>query len=899
MTLFVAIWLNSFQQSLALDATVSLNGFLSGDLAYRVAALEKWASVDIVSIARVALLVDLFVFIPAYAAFFWRASQALAEELRCDGAADDLVSLLHSSTNEPAAGFWTFLKRLLSLSFLLRLATGLLVVADILEDSLGLIVLGWPHSALGTLLTYANGAKVALVVCVLAVFLALLFVWLFNIGHPDRDNEEVICGVPVRRRVADRAVLRRDIADIVWRSRYSVSFIAFFAAIALVMNQGQDVLIGLTQPGGRSMAVNLGAIAATIGAVWLFAFSSYLWPRILLRTRRPSSSPVLASPAASQTAAKWCARLLGATPMLLLTMLSGHAAQATFSAQLGPAGAGTAIRLAGSSGILVLLCGVISTLLGAAFFGVRIFAGRKSARVASGYFEVLDVAQARNEALRGDYTLLGVLKRATVTLIPLAFFAMVLLRLWGLMGTGAPLALAAVALALALWSCVLGQLSALALRQETPWVLVAVVVSGVLGTLGLTDNHRVPIFQPSGAEMSLFGMSMAALCLGLVLLVYGGGIVRLTTMGGPARRPLHVLFFGAAVAGVAAVLILASQNDASPAGEGAASSQAAPSRSLDAALLAWLANLCRLEPSCGAGLAAGSSGAPGAPPVEAYVVFAEGGGIRAGYWTALALAGLTGRDRQGHFPERTFSISGVSGGSVGAATYRVCLTRSLKDGGTGSNDLDFDKLNACVDQLGSADLLTPLISSWLFEDVLSRLIPTGECKTPGCGFMSRGLWFERALEARFDAAGTSPGMGSMRSALNGNPDLPDRAAGFAPHLFLNSTVVESGERAIASDVQIAPQAFPDARDQQLELGASLKFSTAAHNSARFTFVNAIGAVRNNLATRADSHCLYQKPAAGTSGKPSRSGSDGDKDCLHLADGGYFDNSGAQTTQDIV
>ncbi|MGZ5250620.1 MAG: hypothetical protein ACXWCE_10420, partial [Caldimonas sp.] len=47
------------------------------------------------------------------------------------------------------------------------------------------------------------------------------------------------------------------------------------------------------------------------------------------------------------------------------------------------------------------------------------------------------------------------------------------------------------------------------------------------------------------------------------------------------------------------------------------------------------------------------------------------------------------------------------------------------------------------------------------------------------------------------------------------------------------------------------------------------------------------------------HCLYQKPAAGTSGKPSRSGSDGDKDCLHLADGGYFDNSGAQTTQDIV
>jgi len=901
LTLFVVVWLNSFQGSLTLDARVSLSGYLGGDAAYRVAALGKWASADLATIAYAALLVDLFLFIPAYAAFFWRVSRTLAEELRCDGAPDDLLSLLHLLRGERTARFWTFLMQLLSLPFLLRLTTLVLVVVDVLEDSLGLILLGSPGSSLGSFLVFAHAAKDALVPCVLIVFLALLSMWLFNLGHPDRQSAAVICGASVRQRVFDRAVLRRDMADIVWRSRYSLFFIAFFATIAVVMNQGPDVLVGLTQPAGRSLIVNLGAILATIGAVWLFAFATYLWPRILLRTRRPSSSPALPSPAASQTMAKWCARLLGATPMLLLTILSGHAAQAAFSASAQAAASGAGVPLAGSSGFLILCCGLFSTLLGATFFGVRIFAGRKSRRGISGYFEVLDVPQARDEALRGDYTLLGVLRHATVTLIPLAFVAMVLLRLWGLQGTGAPLALAALALSLALWSGVVGQLSALALRQETPWLLFAIALSVVLGAAGLTDNHRVPVFQPGDAEMTLFGMSVAAFCLGLVLLAYGWGVLRLTRRGGPRRRLLHVLCFAAAAVGVAAVVMLASRNDAGPQGERAATAPEQPLESgpFDAALVAWLSNLCRVEPACAAGVASASPGSAGAPSVEAFVVSAEGGGIRAAYWTARALADLTARDKAGHFPERTFSISAVSGGSLGAATYRICLSRAAKSGATSSVELDFDKLDECIDRIGNADVLTPLLSSWLFEDVLSRLIPTSGCVTPGCGFMSRGLWFERALEAQFAAPESSPSDLSMRSAFNGLRDRPDPAAGFAPHLFLNSTVVESGERAIASDVKIHPQAFPDSRDQQLELGANLKFSTAAHNSARFTFVNAIGAVRNRQATADDSHCLYQKAAAGTSGKPSRSGSDGGKDCMHLADGGYFDNSGAQTTQDIV
>ena len=121
-------------------------------------------------------------------------------------------------------------------------------------------------------------------------------------------------------------------------------------------------------------------------------------------------------------------------------------------------------------------------------------------------------------------------------------------------------------------------------------------------------------------------------------------------------------------------------------------------------------------------------------------------------------------------------------------------------------------------------------------------------------------------------------------------------AGFEPYLLLNSTWVETGERAIASDLQVHSAQFPGAKDQLAIADHDLPLGTAAHNAARFPYVNAIGQLTAPSAKcdmRADDtlHADELKADAVDYGK--RIG------CGHLADGGYFDNSGGQSSVDAL
>src|SRR5262249_54958197 len=55
------------------------------------------------------------------------------------------------------------------------------------------------------------------------------------------------------------------------------------------------------------------------------------------------------------------------------------------------------------------------------------------------------------------------------------------------------------------------------------------------------------------------------------------------------------------------------------------------------------------------------------------LVTAAGGGIRAAYWSAAVLATL--QDRRGGFDRHIFAISAVSGGALGASTYKALTLR--------------------------------------------------------------------------------------------------------------------------------------------------------------------------------------------------------------------------------
>jgi hypothetical protein len=105
--------------------------------------------------------------------------------------------------------------------------------------------------------------------------------------------------------------------------------------------------------------------------------------------------------------------------------------------------------------------------------------------------------------------------------------------------------------------------------------------------------------------------------------------------------------------------------------------------------------------------------------------------------------------------------------------------------------------------------------------------------------------------------------------------LWDDKAHWTPALFLNATWVETGKRLIASNVQIvvpgAEEDFADVEDaQRFFAPRSLALSTAAHMSARFTYVS----------------------PAGTLVKDGK---------VHgrVVDGGYFENSGATTTLEVL
>jgi hypothetical protein len=93
-----------------------------------------------------------------------------------------------------------------------------------------------------------------------------------------------------------------------------------------------------------------------------------------------------------------------------------------------------------------------------------------------------------------------------------------------------------------------------------------------------------------------------------------------------------------------------------------------------------------------------------------------------------------------------------------------------------------------------------------------------------------------------------------------------------PLLFLNSTVVETGQRLIAAPVRIKEPTFSEALDSREVVGPEILLSTAVHDSARFTYVSPAGTVRRR---------------------------DDARQWLRLVDGGYFENSGAVTAAEIL
>ncbi len=245
-----------------------------------------------------------------------------------------------------------------------------------------------------------------------------------------------------------------------------------------------------------------------------------------------------------------------------------------------------------------------------------------------------------------------------------------------------------------------------------------------------------------------------------------------------------------------------------------------------------------------------------------FIVAAEGGGIRAAYWTATVLTQL--QDQNPQFAAHVFAISGVSGGSLGAAVFDSLLADAGPDGSVSCNvdgaGFAPTPLRACAQAVLSRDFLAPALGAMLYPDLTQRLLPL-----PIRSF-DRALALEQAWESAWNLV-----LGNNQFAEPFSALWRDNVRSWIPSLFLNSTWVETGRRIITSNVSVQSPPFSNSVDIHSVISGAMRLSTAADNSARFTFLSPAGTLRD------------------------RSGATWG----HIVDGGYFENSGTATAFDIL
>ncbi len=274
--------------------------------------------------------------------------------------------------------------------------------------------------------------------------------------------------------------------------------------------------------------------------------------------------------------------------------------------------------------------------------------------------------------------------------------------------------------------------------------------------------------------------------------------------------------------------------------------------------------------------------------VPLVLVAASGGGIRAAYWTALAMdcaidggrasgnkASACGEPR-GNAHSAVFAVSGVSGGGVG-------LTEWTAHHYIGERDADW------VDRHLGEDFLAPAWAWALLADLPSALLHV-DFGPDRAEVLERGweqTWRTDGQDARSFISGEAPSSsGPLAVGLRDAAAWED-----LPLLVLSATSVRDGCRINVSALDIArtPQrgagclSPENAHDQESSALAAthdlfdtcgrrdLRLSTAALLSARFPLVSSSGRL----------------------GPPSC-----EQPSLFAVDGGYFDNSATSTVSEL-
>jgi predicted acylesterase/phospholipase RssA len=260
---------------------------------------------------------------------------------------------------------------------------------------------------------------------------------------------------------------------------------------------------------------------------------------------------------------------------------------------------------------------------------------------------------------------------------------------------------------------------------------------------------------------------------------------------------------------------------------------------------------------------------PGDERIPLYLVSSEGGGIRAGYWSAEVLAEIDAKTK-GEFRKHVLAFSGVSGGSLGVAAYAAAVYR---------NQTPPDKVVPLMRQYFANDFLSPIVVRLLTTEPLRMLFGDHSHAEP------RDRAFEIALAHDWErASGQDDFYRPFLDTFGTN--YRDPAEPFMPIVWFNSTIVETGLRGIVSNIQVAwiATTSTDLLRQDVADRRNLDRITVAeavHLSARFPFVSPPATILTDVSVDPDPN-HHEKRLWG-----------------HLVDGGYLDNSAADNFLEMV
>jgi hypothetical protein len=261
-----------------------------------------------------------------------------------------------------------------------------------------------------------------------------------------------------------------------------------------------------------------------------------------------------------------------------------------------------------------------------------------------------------------------------------------------------------------------------------------------------------------------------------------------------------------------------------------------------------------------------------------YLISAEGGGMRAAYWTALGLA-LLDEQTKGEVSRNTVLLSGVSGGSLGIAAWV---------GAQEAREQPSERVEL-LDRFLGGDLLSPLVGGFLFLDVPRSLLGS--------------IWFSATRDQLFEKALADWWLETAGTDFFNRPLLRPCIKGFdtAPALFFNATEMQTGTFAPLSNTMMDswPQwqkGFVTFRFQDTTL-ATMSIAQAVHISARFPFLSPGAVVGLNPGGFPKSREMdfLVNPDAMAPSRATQSQADAKSErSLRvgvLLDGGYYDNTG--------